>query len=198
VIPPLIRAEEYCAISSRRKVAMINPRPIKGGAIAVAMAEQCPDIPFQFVEAWNGSDPEVAELKARAKRLNNIEWLPVQKNIRHVYEQTRLILAPSQCPETWGRVVTEAQFLGIPAIASSMGALPETVGAGGIIIDAEASIDQWVQALRNLWDDAAVYQSYADAALNYSQRAEISPTQIATQFIGILEALLTRRIEAAK
>jgi glycosyltransferase involved in cell wall biosynthesis len=200
VIPPLIRAEEYRATSSRRAVTMINPRPIKGGAIAVAMAEQCPDIPFQFVEAWNGSDREVAKLKAHAKSLNNVEWLPVQKNIRHIYEQTRLILAPSQCPETWGRVVTEAQFLGIPTIASNMGALPETVGPGGIVVDAAADIAQWTQALRNLWDDDVAYRRYSDAALNYAQRAEISPTQIAAQFIDVLETLIARRasIDAAK
>jgi len=187
IIPPLIRAEVYRGQSSRRTVTMINPRPLKGGAIAVALAEQCPDIPFLFVEAWNGSDPVVTELKSRAANLANVTWLPVQKDMRNIYRQTRLILAPSQCDETWGRVATEAHFLGIPTLASDRGALRETVGPGGVVIDSIADIAQWAATLRALWDDGETYQRYADAALSYSLRAEIAPDQIATTFIRALE-----------
>ena len=193
VIPPLMRAEMYRAKSSRRTVTMINPRPLKGGIIALAMAEQCPDIPFLFVEAWDRKDPEVAPLRARAAHLGNVMWLPVQKDMRRIYGQTRLILAPSQCPETWGRVVTEAQFLGIPTIASDMGALPETVGPGGLVIAAAADLDQWTQALRTLWDDSETYQRYSSAALNYSLRDEIAPDQIATKFIDSIAELIERQ-----
>jgi glycosyltransferase involved in cell wall biosynthesis len=192
VVPPLIRAENYRGQSSRRTVTMINPRRIKGGDIAVGMAEQCPEIPFVFVEAWNGRDPDVEELKARVTRLPNATWLPVQGDMRKIYGETRVILAPSQCHETWGRVVTEAHFRGIPAIVSNLGALPETVGAGGLVIAADAPVEQWTAALRSLWSDESLYRQCMDAALAYSARPQIAPEKIAADFVAALQDVRDR------
>jgi glycosyltransferase involved in cell wall biosynthesis len=194
IVPPLIRPETYRVPTSRRTVTMINPRPIKGGDIAVALAEACPDIPFQFIEAWEGDNPEVAALRDRAARLPNTTWLPSQKDMRKVYGTTRVLLAPSRCAETWGRVVTEAQFMGIPALASRIGALPETVGPGGIVVDPDADIPAWTAALRALWDDAATYERYSQAAADYSQRAEIAAQPLAAHFASALQ----RAIDTAR
>ena len=54
-------------------------------------------------------------------------------DMRSVYRDTKVLLVPSQWLETWGRVATEAQFSGIPVLASRSGALPEAVGPGGIL-----------------------------------------------------------------
>jgi glycosyltransferase involved in cell wall biosynthesis len=188
VVPPLIRAEMYRSSSTRRTVTMINPRPIKGGAIAIQLATLCPDIPFLFIEAWNGSDPNVEALKAQAAGLANVTWLPVQKDMRKIYGMTRLILAPSQCHETWGRVVTEAQLMGLPTLASAIGALPDTVGPGGITVDPAAPIEHWVAALRSLWDSGETYEQYANAAADHARRGDIAADQIAATFMRTLMA----------
>lgn len=191
VVPPLMRPDNYLpgpadAPATRARVTLINPRPIKGGHIALAMAEQCPDIPFTFVEAWNSDDAAMAELRTRATRLPNVEWLTTQTDMRAIYAATRVMLVPSQCPETWGRVVSEAQFLGIPAIVSRIGALPDTMGPGGLAVAADAAPGEWVAALRALWDDNTNYQRYAAAAHAFAQREDIEPVQVARKFIGIL------------
>lgn len=192
IVPPLIRPENYRVQTSRRTVTMINPRPIKGGDIAVALAEACPEIPFLFIEAWEGDDPQVEALKARAARLPNVTWLPSQKDMRKVYGVTRLMLMPSQCFETWGRVITEAQFLGIPALASRIGALPETVGPGGELVEPQADTAQWAQALRAIWADDATYGRYSEAAATYAQRPAIAPQPLAAHFAGALQATIDR------
>ena len=168
-------------------MTLINPRPEKGGALAVRMAELCPDIPFLFVEAWASAVPEVQTLKARAVRLKNATWLPAQHDMRAVYGATRVLLMPSHCQETWGRVITEAQFLGIPALTSRVGALPETLGPGGIAVEADASPEQWIEALRSLYSTEAVHAHYSGAALAYGQREEISRERIVSRFLNVLQ-----------
>ena len=49
-----------------------------------------------------------------------------------------MALAPSLVEETWGRIVSEAQVSGIPALGSDRGASPETVTAGGVVMAADA------------------------------------------------------------
>ena len=59
-------------------------------------------------------------------------------DMRSVYARSRLVLVPSQCDEAWGRIVTEAQISGVPALASDAGGLPEAVGPGGILMPRNA------------------------------------------------------------
>lgn len=204
IVPPLMRPGNYLPANTlaanalaeneqRNTVTLINPRPLKGGHIAVAMAERCPDIPFVFVEAWNSNEPAVLELKQRATRLGNVTWLATQTDMSTIYNATRVLLAPSQCAETWGRVISEAQFLGIPALASNMGALPETVGPGGLTVAADAPPEEWIAALRSLWDDADRYRHYATAALTFSQREDIAPAHVAHKFVSILKTRIAQR-----
>ena len=84
---------------------------------------------------------------------------------------------PSLFHEPFGRVAAEAMINGIPALVSDRGALPETVGDGGVVLpvpawmeassrripDAE-EIRPWFEAVTRLWDDAEEYQRIADAA----------------------------------
>ena len=90
--------------------------------------------------------------------------------------------------EAYGRVVTEAQINGIPVIASTRGGLPEAVGPGGILIDPDGPIDDWVKAVRNLWDDDAHYAALSAAALAHAQRPEIT---LAYQIDAWERALMT-------
>lgn len=195
IVPPLIDARRYAGESSREFVTMINPRPLKGGDIALALAQSCPDIPFLFVEAWGRDDPEVARIRQAASRLSNVEWLRPQRDMQAVYGRTKILLVPSRCEETWGRVVSEGHFLGIPALASRIGALPETVGPGGILVSPDAGAPAWTQALRGLWDDAAAYAEIAAAAQHFSAREEIEWRHVAGRFVACLQAAIRQPAE---
>jgi glycosyltransferase involved in cell wall biosynthesis len=166
---------------------MVNPRRIKGGQTAFALAEACPDIPFVFVEAWSDRDKFVAGLRTAAQRLPNVTWLKPTTNMRAIYATTRLLLVPSEWEETWGRVVTEAHASGIPALASSIAALPESVGPGGILIEPGAPLESWVRALRTLWDDLPGYEDLCRQSQEFSARREAQPEFIAGQFLAALQ-----------
>jgi len=153
VIPPVVRAENYMAGSQGDKVLFVNPVPIKGVELMLALAAHCPDIPFLVVESWN-IDPVWRELyRRRARALGNVEWRPATDDMREVYARSRVLLMPSVWEEAFGRTAVEAQLNGLPVLASNRGALPEVVGGGGLVVDPHRPVREWADALRRLLAD---------------------------------------------
>ncbi len=192
VAPPLVRPEAYRTETSRQAVVFVNPHPFKGVETAFVMAEHRPDIPFDFVEGWPLNDELLAQYRSRAGALGNIRWIGRQSDMRKVYANARIVLAPSQAAsetwvEAWGRIVTEAHCSGIPVIASNSGGLPESTGPGGLLVDPDGAPEDWTRALSELWDDQEKYESYAAAALEYSKRAAIQPETLIRKVIDICE-----------
>jgi glycosyltransferase involved in cell wall biosynthesis len=190
VIPPLVNAELYRTTPTGDCVTFINPSPVKGLDIAFAIAAQCPDIPFAFVESW-GIDAELrAVLDQRLAKLPNVTLQSRTSEMKTVYGKTRILLAPSQWEEAWGRVATEAHYSGIPVVGSRQGGLPESIGPGGITIDIDAPLAEWVAAVRRLWDDQAEYSRLSAAALKFSQRPEMQPGYQVRQLVEVLEGVI--------
>lgn len=184
VIPPLVDKEHYRVASSRSRVLFVNPDPLKGVEIALAIAEARPDIPFDFVECWPSNRKQKA-LRQRALRAGNVVWHAPTQDMRAHYRNTRLVLVPSVCPEGWGRVVTEAQVSGIPALASNRGGLPESVGPGGILVAPETGIRGWLDALARLWDDQGCYERLSQAAFVHSQRDQIQTELVLDSLVSL-------------
>lgn len=175
VVYPIVRRQNYEVVSSKENVTFINPVPVKGLDIALQVAEHCPDIPFVFVEAW-GLDEEIRrKLSERLAVLPNVTLQPPTRDMKSVYGKAKIVIAPSQWEEAFGRVAVEPQFSGIPVVASARGGLPEAVGPGGILVPADAGPDAWVQAVRSLWDDRDLYDRTSRAARAHSQRPEMDP-----------------------
>lgn len=193
LVPPCMDIGAYRVPRGGDAVTMINPRPKKGGPLALELARACADLPFLFVEAWRGSDADVQRLKAEAAALGNVAWLPAQRDMRAVYGRTRLLVVPSQVPETWGRIVTEGQASGIPAVVSDAGALPETAGSGGMVVAADAPLPDWVRAVRSLWGDPSVHARHSAAARALAERPQIAAQQVATDFLAALARGLDAR-----
>ena len=130
VLPPLVSFDVYkCTGTLSRKYALfINPVQVKGVDIAFDLAASRPDIPFLFVEGWTLEDDYFNDLSEKARRLGNVTLRRRTTNVKELYRDARVLLAPSIWEEAWGRVVTEAQINGIPVLASSLGGLPESVG----------------------------------------------------------------------
>lgn len=175
VIPPLFRAKRYISRRRPANVTFINPIAIKGKEIALQIAAQCPEIPFSFVESWTLNEQDLADLRARIANLPNVTLRRRTDNMKRVYSKAKIVLAPSMCEETWGRIVTEAHYTGIPVVASNVGGLPQAVGPGGVLLDPNGPIEPWIDAVRRLWHDAAYYAEISAAALAYSKRPEINP-----------------------
>jgi glycosyltransferase involved in cell wall biosynthesis len=193
VLPPLFRRADYVTKVTGSMVTFINPVAVKGVELALEIAALCPEIPFAFVRGWPLGLREETALRRSARRLGNVVLRDRTADMRTVYRDTRILLAPSQWEdETWGRVVTEAQFSGIPVIASDRGGLPESVGPGGVVLSHDARAELWVDAIRGLWFDRCRYDRLSQAALHYSDRADIDPERQVSLLIDALQRFVTR------
>ena len=197
VIRPIFQPEEYRVAVDGRHVTFINPVAEKGVDRALEIAALCPEIPFVFVRGWALSFAAARRLQAKIDRLSNVRLVASTYDIRSIHRHTKILLAPTSSiwEETWGRVVSEAQISGIPVIASNHGALPESVGSGGILIDYQQPAETWAMAVRRLWTDEAYYRQMAAAAHDYSRRPDIDPNRQITLLENSLTALLRRAAE---
>jgi glycosyltransferase involved in cell wall biosynthesis len=162
----------------------VNLVEVKGLDLAYEIALACPDIPFLFLEGWPLSHRLLEKVGRMRAGAANITWHGRVLDMRPIYKQTRLLLVPSQWNEAWGRVVVEAQFSGIPAIASDIGGLAKNVADAGRLLDADAPVEAWAEAVRSIWFDDA---GYARASERAYRRAESYWKGAASSALRLLE-----------
>lgn len=189
-IPPTFMAERYRSVREPENVTFINPHAIKGRDIAFDIAERCPDIPFSFIEGWPLDKAEQRINAARAAHAPNVSFKPRTTDMRPVYAKAKILLAPSQWEEAWGRIASEAHFSGIPVVATRQGGLPESVGPGGVLVGRDEPIDVWVAAIRRLWDDPDYYAGMSKAALAYARRPELDKDRQVELFLSVVKSSL--------
>ena len=186
VVPPLVIPERYITHTTRKNVLHINPHPMKGIEITLELAKRRQDIIFNVIESWSVGPDVLGRYKAIADSLPNVFWHKRIHDMRKIYCHARIVLAPSQCEEAWGRIATEAHINGIPVIASDLGGFPESVGPGGLLVASDAPMEKWECALSSLWDDPDLYAQYVEASFLFSKRKEILPESLISRFTDIL------------
>lgn len=191
VILPLVDPRFFQTKTRPERVLFVNTVPHKGHDIAFQIAENRPDVGFDFILNWALVPEKVAELEARARKSGNIVLHRPTGDMRVFYAKTRLVLMPTQVEEAWGRMATEAHINGIPVLGSNHGGLPQAIGLGGLTVDATAPIADWLAAFSRIWDDPESYDEFARAARAYSKRAEVQPDAIIAKLQQILQELIT-------
>lgn len=187
VIPPLVLPERYFVAERGDGVLFVNPTQIKGVEIMFALAAACPDIPFLVAESW-GLNPHWREFcLQRARTHRNITWNAPTRDMRSLYAQARTLLMPSLWEESYGRTVVEAQINSIPVVASNRGALPEVVGAGGLLVDAHASVNEWELALRQAYMPSPVYDQLSALARQQAFLTAAAPLML-SRFVNAIAA----------
>lgn len=193
VITPTINFEEYSCETTREFATLINIHPKKGYEVARDMARACPDIPFLFVEAWTLWDGLYRQIMAEIAELPNVTFMKRTSDMSRVYGRTRVLLAPSQWEEAWGRVASEAHCSGIPVIGSDRGGLSQAIGPGGIVLPHDAPVKVWTSALRKLWFDDTAYANLSATALDYAKRPELDFNRQHAAFLSVLDTAVARR-----
>jgi glycosyltransferase involved in cell wall biosynthesis len=170
VICPIMSKTKYLCSNNGNKILVVNPIPKKGGAIVLAIAKKMPHREFLIVGGWQhvANDEELNIIEEGLKLLKNVTRLPNTRDMRPIFSQTYCLLMPCIVREAFGRVAAEAQISGIPVVASSQGALPETVGEGGVTMHYQTSTDEWVSILNSLFEDHNLYSKLSHAATNMS------------------------------
>ena len=197
VVPPLVDPERVRVRPRRERVVFVNLNPTKGVEIAFELARHRPDIPFDFVESWRVPFDDFSQYQRRAAALGNVRVLHSRRDPRELYQNAKVVLVPSQVEEGWGRVATEAQVSGIPVLASRRGALPESVGPGGILVEPSARLDAWLAGMSRLWDDDAEYNRLSAAAFKHAQRPDIQPDRLLDHFLEALRSFAAKPSRAA-
>ena len=142
-LPPAPPDAGYISFAGR-----VNPE--KGVDVFLAAAAGMPDVPFKVA----GDGTVLPEMKARAT--SNVEFLGSlgSDDLTAFYRQTRVLVVPSLCFETFGMVVAEAMLLGVPVIASRIGGLPFVVdeGATGLLFE-PGNVGELMMQVRRLWEN---------------------------------------------
>ena len=101
-------------------VTMVKSSAGKGIDAFLDLADGFPDQQFAAVR-WAASE----EALSRMTQLSNMQVWDPHPDIEEILRRTKIVLAPSNEPETFGLIVPEAMLRGIPVIASDRGGLPE-------------------------------------------------------------------------
>jgi glycosyltransferase involved in cell wall biosynthesis len=178
VLPNIVNAQRVESPQREpRYLTFVNPEANKGvyvfARIAAELARRRPDIPLLVVEGRR----QARALEQVGVDLSRIKTVPTTHDPRSFYGVTRAVLMPSLWNESFGLVAAEAMLNGIPVLASSRGALPETVGNAGFLFDIPAQytpetrlvpaaeeVAPWVNTIIRLWDDPAYYEQCSQRA----------------------------------
>jgi len=176
-LPVPVSVEDVIASSTEPAFfTLINPTPRKGVRLFVRLVKECaerwPDLAFLAVESRASGEALAKRIDAAGAGVKNLHVVPNTPNAASIYALTRVLLMPSLV-EAAGRVAVEAQLNGIPVIASDRDGLPETVGAGGLVLPASADpespegvevVRRWVELVGRLHLDRNFYEAASRAA----------------------------------
>lgn len=169
---------------NRQYVTLINPSGKKGLSIfaklVLSCKEQFPNLRFLVINTINSNFSEkVMALHDKdnphshpldVANFTNVDMTDMPRDLRPVYQITKVLLAPTLEYESWCHYVTEAVLNGITVLSSNLGGLPESLAQGGITIEpplhciqdvmslpTTEEIQPWIEALKRLltepWQD---------------------------------------------
>jgi glycosyltransferase involved in cell wall biosynthesis len=163
--------------------------PHKGADIFWELARRFPQQSFLLAGAVHADYME----KFRAlENVTHVAFTPIRALLRHA----RIVLAPSQWDEPFGRIAIEAMANGIPTLVSHAAGLAEIVGEGAQGVRAYQSPDAWHAALENLLSRPA--QAQANAAGGREIAARFLGDAALAQLHTVLRTLPSRPPEPAR
>ena len=169
VLPPLRPDSRPIERQAAGYVTFLDPTPARGvwffARIADELGRRRPDIRLLVVEG-RGTEADVASCGVDLRVCGNLGVMSCPRDRRDVWKQTRLALVPTLGWDGPPGVEAEALALGIPALVSNRGGLPEVMGDSGIILPISdritpatrtlPTVDEvapWVEAIIRFWDD---------------------------------------------
>jgi glycosyltransferase involved in cell wall biosynthesis len=194
-VPSVIDFDRCATTPAGEVVLLVNPIPSRGLAIGVALAEDNPELRFAFQVSWPLNRRDDRAVRESVDGVVNIELRPFEPRPAAVYRDARVLLVPYRVDQR-PRVVAEAQYNGIPVLASDLPAHREAVGEGGRFVELDAPRSAWTATLRTMLDpDSATV--LAEAARTHARRADVDPDRIAGRFEALMRDLVSDHGRAA-
>ena len=152
----------------------------------IKVIEQFKDLDLVLVGGRGPLHNEVLKAIQRSPASDRITHLGTvdQEKLDELYRHALCTAFPSQY-EGFGQPVIEAMARGCPVISSQGGALPDTVGTGGITIPTE--LDQWIEAVNTIRQPDRRQQWIENG---FKRAADFSNDQAATAQLAVYNKLL--------
>ncbi|MDD5613712.1 MAG: GT4 family glycosyltransferase PelF [Candidatus Omnitrophica bacterium] len=133
-----------------------------------------------FAKAWIIGEPSpgkegyLKELQVLIKRFgleNTVDFLGVRYDIPELLKKIHVLVQPSRMPESFGRVVIEAQASGVPVVASDLGGYKEIIenNKTGYLISAQ-DVKSISKAMIKIVKNSDSYDQMAIAAREKVER----------------------------
>jgi len=164
-IPP-VDYREFKRCDKGEYITLVNLNENKGGSILIEIAKKLPQYKFMGV---NGGYYE----QIQNTTIANIKYIKPQKNIKAVYEKSKIILMPSEY-ESYGQVAIEAISCGVPVLNSKAQGLCSALGSASNAIDRN-DIEAWCLEIDKLMTYKAYYKVKSDIA--FERAKDLDPTK---------------------
>lgn len=137
----------------------------KGVNTLVEAARRC-GLPVKIA----GDGPDMVELRRIAP--SNVEFLGrlSGNELNSFYKESRFLVVPSRCYETFSLAVAEAMTFEKPVVASRIGALPELIkeGVNGFLVEVD-NVRQFADRMSLLWANPKLCQQLGRAARSWAE-----------------------------
>jgi glycosyltransferase involved in cell wall biosynthesis len=185
IIPPLTEfTVRDIGTRNPEKILFFSPTDYKGVGLAMELADNLKDEKFLFV--GNTKKKIVREISKHP----NIEYVKWLSSPAIAYRDAKLLIFPSQTPESYGMVCIEAMSYGIPCVVSDAGALPDTVGPGGDYVSPHKDLQAWIKTLLKYKDKDYLLEKSKAAA---SESRKYSAKQCAESVVQLVNEVLSRK-----
>jgi len=172
-----------------RYVTIINIHKMKGGELLLFLLQELKKIPFLIVRTEYQSEQLDKQIEDLVKTRNmdgssaKSLFLNRTNDVKSLYSQTKIFLAPSIVDETFCRTVNEAMMNGIPVITTGQGNIKYLVENAGIIlpltIDSitnsinKTDMIKWKNAINELYNNKTKMKEISIATrIKYNEYSE--------------------------
>jgi len=155
-----LSSNELPPAADRPYIIMVGDSELKGADTFRKLARIMPQHQFMMVGRSLGEP---------VRRDNLTERGFVQDPL-DIYREARVVLMPSKCEEGFGMVSVEAGALGIPAVVSRRGGLPETVPTKDCVVSDYANPREWAKRIETVLAD---YDRYSAAAAERARELDM-------------------------
>jgi len=138
------------------RIAIVGVTPEKGFELYKGLLPHLRDV-------WSDAQIEVYGGGSYAEELgqfDNTTWKG-HTSVDDVFSNCDVHLLTVASTGSWGRVINEAGIFGVPSVSIEIGSQPEAVGDGGVIVQKDGSLDDWVAALKDTYENREEYGAKA-------------------------------------